>query len=164
MKKNNILIFVMLMLAAHHSNGQVLFTYGKHPVTVAAFKQSFEKNNPDSTNSKYAFQDYLNLYINFKLKVKAAYDLKMDTLPNQIADRLAFEEQIKPIHMLDPTTLDDLISEAIEHSKESIEVSHIFISFKQPFQESSNESEVVSAEEKELAYRKLKELKQRLAA
>ena len=163
MKKNNILILLMLLLAAHHSNGQVLFTYGKHPVTVAAFKQSFEKNNPDSTKSKTAYQDYLNLYINFKLRVKAAYDLKMDTLPNQMADRLAFEEQIKPIHMLDPATLDDLINEAVEHSKEAIEVSHIFISFKQSFQGLNNESEIVSAEEKELAYRKLKELKQRLA-
>ena len=162
MRKNNILILLMLLLAAHHSNGQVLFTYGKHPVTVAAFKQSFEKNNPDSTKSKTAYQDYLNLYINFKLRVKAAYDLKMDTLPNQMADRLAFEEQIKPIHMLDPATLDDLINEAVEHSKEAIEVSHIFISFKQPFTELDNESAVVFSEEKELAYRKLKELKQTL--
>jgi peptidyl-prolyl cis-trans isomerase SurA len=163
MKKINILFLTMLLLTAHHSNGQVLFTYGKHPVTVAAFKQSFEKNNPDSTNSKTAFQNYLNLYINFKLKVKAAYDLKMDTLPNQIADRMAFEEQIKPIHMLDSATLYDLINEAVEHSKEAIEVSHIFISFKHPFTELDNESAVVSSEEKELAYRKLKELKQRLA-
>ena len=152
----------MLLLAAHQGNGQVLFTFGKHPVTVAAFKQSFEKNNPDSTKSQSAFQDYLNLYINFKLKVKAAYDLKMDTLPNQIADRLAFEEQIKPIHMMDPATLDDLINEAIEHSKEAIELSHIFISFKQPYTVSNDESEIISSEEKELAYRKLKELKQRL--
>lgn len=153
----------MLLLAAHQGNGQVLFTFGKHPVTVAAFKQSFEKNNPDSTKSQSAFQDYLNLYINFKLKVKAAYDLKMDTLPNQIADRLAFEEQIKPIHMMDPATLDDLINEAIEHSKEAIELSHIFISFKQPYTVSNDESAIISSEEKELAYRKLKELKQRLA-
>ena len=153
----------MLLLAAHQGNGQVLFTFGKHPVTVAAFKQSFEKNNPDSTKSQSAFQDYLNLYINFKLKVKAAYDLKMDTLPNQITDRLAFEEQIKPIHMMDPATLDDLINEAIEHSKEAIELSHIFISFKQPYTVSNDESAIISSEEKELAYRKLKELKQRLA-
>ena len=153
----------MLLLAAHQGNGQVLFTLGKHPVTVAAFKQSFEKNNPDSTKSQSAFQDYLNLYINFKLKVKAAYDLKMDTLPNQIADRLAFEEQIKPIHMMDPATLNELINEAIEHSKEAIELSHIFISFKQPYTVSNDESAIISSEEKELAYRKLKELKQRLA-
>lgn len=163
MKKTNILFLTILLLTTHHSNGQVLFTYGKHPVTVAAFKQAFEKNNPDSTKSKTAFQDYLHLYINFKLKVKAAYDLKMDTLPNQIADRMAFEEQIKPIHMLDPTTLDDLINEAVEHSKEAIEVSHIFISFKEPFTALNNESAVVSSEEKGRAYRKLKELKQRLA-
>ena len=57
MKKNNILIFAMLMLAAHHSNGQVLFTYGKHPVTVAAFKQSFEKNNPETSATVHLTSD-----------------------------------------------------------------------------------------------------------
>ena len=100
MKKNKFIIVALLVLLAKNTSAQVLFTFGKHPVTVDEFRQSFEKNNPDSTNSKTAFQNYLDLYIKFKLKVKAAYDLRMDTLHNQIADRLAFEEQIMPLHFL----------------------------------------------------------------
>lgn len=142
------------------SSAQVLFTYGKHSVTLAEYTASFQKNNPDSTHSKTAFSNYLNLYINYKLKVKAAYDVRMDTLPNQIADCRAFEEQIKPIHLLDPATLDMLVEEAVQRQQEEIELSHIFIAFKQPYND--NKPTTVSKEEKELAERKINEIQQRL--
>jgi peptidyl-prolyl cis-trans isomerase SurA len=145
MKKTIILTLFCFYL--QFSTAQVLFTYGKHPVTLAEYTASFQKNNPDSIHSKSAFQNYLNLYINYRLKVKAAYDLKMDTLPNQIADRLAFEEQIKPIYLLDPTTLDALVKEAVDHNQEEIELSHIFIAFNQ---------------DKALAQRKINEIQLRL--
>lgn len=159
MMKKTILL-TLLCFCLQYSSAQVLFTYGKHPVTLAEYTTSFQKNNPDSTNSKSAFNNYLNLYINYRLKVKAAYDLRMDTLPNQIADRRAFEEQIKPIHLLDPTTLDKLVEEAVQHRQEEIELSHIFISFKQPYIE--NESASINKEEKELAARKINEIQLRL--
>jgi parvulin-like peptidyl-prolyl isomerase len=144
----------------HYTSAQVLFTFGKHPVTVEEYTASFQKNNPDSIKSKTAFNNYLNLYINYRLKVKAAYDLKMDTLPNQIADRRAFEEQIKPIHFLDPITLEHLIEEAAQHQQQEIELSHIFISFKQPYNE--NVSTSISKEDQDLAQRKINEIQQRL--
>ena len=159
MMKKTILL-ALLSFYLQYSSSQVLFTYGKHPVTLAEYTVSFQKNNPDSINSKSAFYNYLNLYINYRLKVKAAYDLKMDTLPNQIADRRAFEEQIKPIHLLDPSTLDKLVEEAVQHRQEEVELSHIFISFKQPFNE--NQPTTISKEEKELAERKINEIQQRL--
>lgn len=159
MMKKTILV-TLVCLYIQHSTAQVLFTYGKHPVTLEAFKVSFEKNNPDSIHSKSAFQNYLNLFINFKLKVKAAYDLRMDTLPNQIADRLAFEEQIKPIHLLDPTTLDMLVKEAVDHSLKEIDLSHIFIAYKQPYNENADNK--ITTEEKELAKRKAEEILKRL--
>jgi peptidyl-prolyl cis-trans isomerase SurA len=159
MMKNTILL-TLFCFYLQYSSAQVLFTYGKHPVTLQEYAASFQKNNPDSIHSKSAFNNYLNLYINYRLKVKAAYDLRMDTLPSQITDRRAFEEQIKPIHLLDPSTLDKLVEEAVQHRQEEIELSHIFIAFKQPYNE--NESATISKEEKELAARKINEIQQRL--
>lgn len=158
MKKTILLTLFSFFL--QYSSAQVLFTFGKHPVTVEEYTASFQKNNPDSIKSKTAFNNYLNLYINYRLKVKAAYDLKMDTLPNQIADRRAFEEQIKPIHLLDPITLDKLVEEAVQHRQQEIELSHIFIAFKQSYNENVPTS--VSKEDKDLAQRKINEIQQRL--
>jgi peptidyl-prolyl cis-trans isomerase SurA len=159
MMKKTILV-TLVCLYIQNTTAQVLFTYGKYPVALEAFKASFEKSNPDSILSKSAFQNYLNLFINFKLKVKAAYDLRMDTLPNQIADQLAFEEQVKPIYLLDSATLNMLVNEAVEHRLQEVDLSHIFIAYKQPFNE--NGDNIITTEEKELAKRKLKEVQQRL--
>lgn len=159
MKK--IILFFAFFISIKYANTQVIFTYGKHPVSLETLKKSFEKNNPDSAHSKSAFQHYLNLYINFKLKIQAAYDLRMDTLPNQIADRLAFEEQIKPIHFLDATTLEQLVNEAMDHRLNEINLSHIFISYKQPFQ--SEITTNISKEEIELAERKIDEIQKRIS-
>ena len=158
MKKTILLTLFCFYL--QYSSAQVLFTYGKHPVTLQEYTASFQKNNPDSIYSKSAFNNYLNLYINYRLKVKAAYELKMDTLPNQITDRRAFEEQIKSIHLLDASMLDKLVEEAVQHQQEEIELSHIFIAYKQPYNE--NESATISKEEKVLAERKITEIQQRL--
>ncbi|MEY5046229.1 MAG: hypothetical protein RL713_1454, partial [Bacteroidota bacterium] len=159
MMKKTILV-TLVCLYIQNTTAQVLFTYGKYPVALEAFKASFEKSNPDSILSKSAFQNYLNLFINFKLKVKAAYDLRMDTLPNQIADQLAFEEQVKPIYLLDSATLNMLVNEAVEHRLQEVDLSHIFIAYKQPFNE--NGDNIITTEEKELAKRKLQEVQQRL--
>lgn len=160
MMKKTILLAIFF-ICFKNSTAQILFTYGKHPVTLEAFEASFQKNNPDSITSKTAFQDYLNLFINFKLKIKAAYDLKMDTLPNQRADRLAFEEQIKPIHLLDPITLDKLVEEAIDHSLTEIDLSHIFIAYKQAT--TAENLPIISPEEKDIADRKITEILKRLS-
>ena len=158
MKK--IILLTIFCFYLQYSSAQVLFTYGKNNVTLNDYIASFKKNNPDSTHSKSAFNNYLKLYINYKLKVRAAYDLRMDTLPNQIADQLAFEEQIKPIYLLDAATLDRLTEEAVDRRKHEIELSHIFIAFKQPYNE--NEITNISNEEKKLAERKSDEILQRL--
>lgn len=160
MMKKTILI-ALLLLCIKNSSAQELFTIGKHPVMLETFKASFEKNNPDSIKSKSAFKQYLNLYINFVLKVKAAYDLKMDTLPNQVADFKAYEDQIKHLALIDPALLDKLIDEATSHSIEEIDLSHIFIAYKNPYDE--NDTLAATPAEKEVAERKLKELQLRLS-
>ncbi len=160
MMKKTILI-ALLFICIKNSSAQVLFTIGKHPVYLETFKASFEKNNPDSINSKTAFQNYLNLYINFVLKVTAAYDLKMDTLPNQVADFKAYEEQIKHLALIDPSLLETLINEAVSHYVEEIDLSHIFIAYKNPYNE--NDTSGATTSEKEIAERKLDELQRRIS-
>ena len=54
---------------------QNLFTYGKHAVTKEEFVRAFNKNPVVDKSRGKALREYLNLYINFKLKVQAAYDV-----------------------------------------------------------------------------------------
>jgi peptidyl-prolyl cis-trans isomerase SurA len=105
-----------------------------------------------------ALENYRDLYIRFRLKVQAAHDLKMDTLPNQNADLKGFEEQIRPMYMLDQQTLEELVATAHERSLKEVSVKHLFIAFNK-LKLSSNVDTNYTLPEKELARKKAASLK-----
>lgn len=109
-------------------SAQTLFTYGKHKVDKEEFLRAFNKNNT-SNKSEQAVRDYLDLFIAFKLKVQAAKDRKMDTLPGQKNDLLHFRRQIEADYMTDNDRMHTLVAEAFKRSQEDIRISHIFIPF-----------------------------------
>ncbi|MFN3939883.1 MAG: hypothetical protein ACK4IY_04810, partial [Chitinophagales bacterium] len=63
------------------SDDAVLFTVGDKPVTKSEFLYVYQKNNPNKQNdfSRTSLQEYLDLYINFKLKVAEAKAAQIDT-------------------------------------------------------------------------------------
>jgi parvulin-like peptidyl-prolyl isomerase len=122
------LLLITLGFLSLHAKAQQLFTYGGKSVSEKDFLYSFNRNNTDSGNIKKAMQDYLDLFIRYKLKVQAAKDLRLDTMPNQKADLAGFEEQLKPLYLLDQFTLDSLVRQAYERSFSEISVAHIFFS------------------------------------
>ncbi len=61
---------------------QTLFSYGSKAVTKSEFLKAYNKNpNLEEGNHTKAITDYLNLYTNYKLKVQAAFDDKLNELP-----------------------------------------------------------------------------------
>jgi len=139
---------------------QLLFTYGGKAVSQQEFMASFIKNNRDTSNRLTALENYRELYIRFRLKVQSAYDLKMDTLPNQKADLKGFEEQIRPLYMLDQQTLDALIATAHERSLKEVAVKHLFIAFNNLRLSSADTN--YTQTEKELARKKASTIKAQL--
>jgi len=66
---------------------QTLLTIGNEKIPVDEFLRVYEKNNTAEERQKPdAIKEYLDLYINFKLKVKEAEDLKMDTVASFIKE------------------------------------------------------------------------------
>ena len=124
----NIFPIVFLVLLISEIKAQNLFSFGNKQVSKKEFLYSFKKNNTDTLDQKKAAENYLNLYVKFKLKVQAALDLRMDTLAAMKIDLSAFKEQIQAIYMLDQDTLNKMISEAHQRLQQDIEVAHIFIS------------------------------------
>ena len=122
------LLPVILICLSLQVKAQQLFSYGGKAVSEKEFLYAFNRNHTDSGNLKKAMEDYLDLFIRYKLKVQAAKDLRLDTLPNQKADLAGFEEQLKPLYLLDQFTLDSLVRQAYERSFLEIKVAHIFIS------------------------------------
>jgi len=74
---------------------QALFTYGKSSVGKDEFIRAYNKNKTPVTDKEKALREYLDLYIRFKLKVNAAHDIGLDTLPQLQFDAQSFRSQIE---------------------------------------------------------------------
>lgn len=58
----------------------VLMRINGKDITRSEFEYSYNKNNSDRSLDKKSLDDYVQLYINFKLKVAAAEEMRLDTL------------------------------------------------------------------------------------
>lgn len=111
-------------------NAQTLFTYGPHKASAKEFLRAFEKNNqPDASKRKQAMKDYLDLYVNARLKIQEAYDRGYDTLPMLRSEMANLRGQIIEPYLTDPTAIDRFRSEAFARSQKDIHAAHIFIGF-----------------------------------
>ncbi|HLO80178.1 MAG TPA: peptidylprolyl isomerase [Chitinophagaceae bacterium] len=116
------------------AQAQPLFTYGSKQVSKTEFKRAYLKNNDTSASNKAAdIRNYLELYTRFKLKVQAAYDLKLDTLLKQQEEVMNFRQQIEEPFLRDNVMMKKLVEEAEERGKKDIRLSHIFVPFKKEF-------------------------------
>ncbi len=97
-------LFAMLVIgtAAFAQNDPVIMTVNGTPVTRSEFEYSYNKNNSDGVIDKKTVDEYVDLFINYKLKVAAALDAHLDTLvsfQNEFAQYR--DQQIRPTFITD---------------------------------------------------------------
>jgi peptidyl-prolyl cis-trans isomerase SurA len=122
-----IIVAILCTTSVAAAHGQTLFTYGASTVSKEEFLKAYNKNNTETTPTEQSYRDYLDLYTRFKVKVQAALDAKLDTLPNQKAELAAFRNQVVESFMNDEASVGVLVEEAMERSKKDIHITHIFI-------------------------------------
>jgi peptidyl-prolyl cis-trans isomerase SurA len=125
MKK--IFLAIVLLLAVSQLFSQTLFTYGKDAVSKDEFLRAYNKNKTPVTDKERSLRDYLDLYAIFKLKVKAATALKMDTLPQMRSDIENFRTQIVEGYLTDKNGVDGLVDEAFQRSQKDIHLLHFYV-------------------------------------
>ncbi len=107
---------------------QTLLTIGNEKIPVDEFLRVYEKNNTaDERQKPDAIKEYLNLYINFKLKVKEAEDLKMDTVSSFIKELHGYREQLAKPYFTDKTVNERLLKEAYNRMLKDVRASHILL-------------------------------------
>lgn len=68
------------MVFAQNQKDPVLMTINGHQVHRSEFEYSYNKNNSEGVIDKKSVSEYVDLFINYKLKVQAALDAHLDTL------------------------------------------------------------------------------------
>lgn len=124
--------FILLLTSTHAQNGEsnkTLFTYGDSKVTKSEFKYIYKKNNSDDPNlySKKSLEDYLDLYTNFKLKVKAAKEAGLDTTEKFRKEFSKYRDQLADPYLTDEALMDQFIKEAYQRKQTLIKADHITI-------------------------------------
>ena len=104
---------------------QTLFTYGKYAVSKQEFLSAYNKNNSDSNAHQLSYEEYLELYSRFKLKVQSAIDAGLDTTAEQKNELESFRYQLADNFMKDDATIKLLVDEAFERSLKDISISFI---------------------------------------
>jgi len=115
-------------------NEAVLFTSANDTVFADDFLYVFRKNRMvDSTvaskseSTKQAVEEYLDLYVNFRLKVKAAEEAGLDQKESFQQELAQYREQLAKPYLIENRVTEQLIEDAYERMKQEVRASHILI-------------------------------------
>ncbi len=122
-----ILIPVLSLSLLATLTAQTLFTCGSTTVSREDFLKAYNKNNTGEKATEKSYRDYLELYIRYKLKVKAAYEMQLDTLPGQRTELQNFRSQVAENYLKDDASLDKLVREVFTRGQKDLHLAHIFI-------------------------------------
>lgn len=106
----------------------ILMNIGGKDISKAEFERIYYKNNSQGNQvDKKSVDEYLDLFINFKLKVIEAESLKMDTVKSFIDELAGYRKQLAKPYLTDSKIDEELLLEAYERSKWDIRASHILV-------------------------------------
>lgn len=79
------------------SDDPVIMTVAGKPVLRSEFEYSYNKNNTDAVIDKKTVEEYVDLFVNYKLKVAAALDAQLDTLTSYKKEYVGYrDQQVRP--------------------------------------------------------------------
>ena len=120
--------FFWTSLLYSQSGDPVLFTIDGQSVQSSEFSYIYAKNNRDDADfTEKSLREYLDLYTKFKLKVREAYAMGLDTLPQLQTELAGYRKQLADSYLTDKEITDRLVTEAYNRMQEDIQVSHILI-------------------------------------
>lgn len=120
-------LFLVTVLSAQVTD-PVILSVGGENVSRSEFMRVFKKNNTkDSGYDKQAVEDYLELYINYKMKVHEALELGMDTVQSFKDELAGYRKQLAQPYLVDKQVSESLVREAYDRMKTDVRASHILI-------------------------------------
>ena len=107
------LLFSALVLCASvctfAQEDQVLMTIAGKPIMVSEFMYIYQKNNQETSIEKKTMEDYLELFVNFKLKVIEAEAQGIDTTEAFKKELAGYRAQATPKYLKDNVAIDSLV-------------------------------------------------------
>lgn len=123
-------IFSLVIIVAFTSlKAQTLFTIGNEEVDVKEFERVYTKNNINNQAdySKASLDEYLDLYMKFRMKVAEAEALQMDTISSIKNELETYRKQLAKNYLTNREVTENILEEAYDRYQTEIDASHILI-------------------------------------
>ena len=122
------IIFFLYSSSYAQLDNNILFKVNDSIVYVDEFNRVYSKNFEliDENNQK-DFESYLELFINYKLKLAEAYEMGLHNDPKYKSELNKYVKQLQNTYLTDRETEENLLKEAYERTKYELNVSHILI-------------------------------------
>ncbi len=108
-------------------NNKTLMTIGNEKISKDEFIRIYKKNNTVDTEESKSVDDYLKLFINFKLKVHDAEIQGLDTSTSFKKELESYKKQLVNPYLTDSSIDNELMQEAYERMHYDIHAAHILI-------------------------------------
>lgn len=116
------------LLSAQSYAKKTLITIGDKEISAKEFMDTYEKNNVKTdVIDKKNVDEYLGLYIDFKLKVTEAEALGKDTIPSFVKELKNYRDQLAKPYFSNDEITEELVKEAYERIQYDINAAHILI-------------------------------------
>ena len=121
MKKQLILaawLLNALTITAQTASDPIIMTVAGTAVPRSEFEYSYNKNNTDGVIDKKSVEEYVELFVNYKMKVRAALDARIDTTQAFLTEFAQYrDQQVLPTLVTD----DDMLAEAHKVYDQTVE-------------------------------------------
>jgi peptidyl-prolyl cis-trans isomerase SurA len=109
-----------------------LFSINQRPVPADEFIYVYRKNHPDKKEeyTKEKINQYLELYIHFKLKVEEARARGLDTTASFLREYNTYRDELRKPYLPESNLVDSLVKLTYARLQEEVSAAHILISIK----------------------------------
>ncbi len=125
--KKTVLAVLCCAALASTAQEQVLMTIDGKPVEASEFLYIYEKNNQEASLDPKSMDEYLDLFINFKLKVAEAEAQGIDTTEAFLKELAGYRAQATPKYMQDDAAIDSLVRLSYDRMANDRRAAHIAI-------------------------------------
>jgi peptidyl-prolyl cis-trans isomerase SurA len=110
-------------------NDPILMSIGNSNVSLSEFESVYSKNRGKDEASKdpKALDNYLDLFVTFKMKVKEAEEMGLDTSTSFKTELNGYRKQLAQPYLTDKDVNDQLLNEAYERMKSDVHARHLLI-------------------------------------
>jgi len=127
--RNIFIVFLLFFtLESICQNNKVLLTINNEEITVSEFSRVYEKNRSIiDDNESQSPKEYLDLFVNYKLKVQEAISLGYEENANYKKEFKKYRDQLAKKFITETKVTDKLVKEAYSRLKTEINARHILI-------------------------------------